>query len=230
MTPEMAFECLLVCRDPAVFCPIERALRNLSITTNPCLSSTKAVELLGKSHADLIVIDWDGEDSSALLQEIWASETKPKPTIMAVSANSRPIPGAHVILRKPVTNQGIAQSLKTAYSQMLLDHRRHVRYALMTPVMATLRSKETIPLMVTDIGDGGVGLKIKQGVEVGDELSFRLQLPGAGKEIYLQVRVIWIREHGTAGCEFLAIPPVDVGVLHEWLMARSRVKKPRAIL
>jgi hypothetical protein len=191
------------------------------------LSSSKAVDLLSKSHADLIVIDWDGENSSALLREIWASEAKPKPTIMAVSANSRPIPGAHVVLRKPVTNQGIAQSLKTAYSQMLLDHRRHVRYALMTPVMATHRSRETIPLTVTDIGDGGVGLKVKQSIAVGDELSFRLQLPGARKEIYVQVRVVWTREHSAAGCEFLAIPPVDVDALHEWLMGRSRIKRPR---
>lgn len=228
MTPEMAFECLLVSRDPAVYCPIERALRELSICTNACFSSSKAAELLEKCGTELVVIDWDGEESADLLHRIWASGAKPTPTIVAVAVQGSTIPGAHVVLQKPVTAPGITRSLKTAYSQMLLEHRRHARYALMTPVMATDQTRRTIPLTVTDIGDGGVGLKMKRDVLLGDELSFRLQLPGARKEIYLRVRVVWTRELGAAGCEFLGIPPVDVEVLHDWLKARSRVKKPRA--
>ena len=38
--------------------------------------------------------------------------------------------------------------------------------------------------------------------------------------------MLWIREYGRAGCEFVRIPPVDATVLNEWLKSRIRVKKP----
>lgn len=78
---------------------------------------------------------------------------------------------------------------------------------------------------VTDIGDGGVGLSRKEKLVTGDVLSFRLRLPGA-REILVQVRVLWTREYGRAGCEFLRIPPVDLVILHDWLKAKCQVKKP----
>ena len=226
MTPEMAFECLLVCRDPAVYCPVERALRDLSILTNSCLSSSKAIELLAKENADLIVIDWEGDDSLALLERVWASEQKPKPTIIAICGSGLSIPGAHVLLHKPISAQALTQSLRTAYSRMLLEHRKNVRYPLMIPLMATDEKRRTIPLSVKDIGDGGVGLKAKEKLAIGGMLSFRLQLPGAKREIYAEVRVVWSQDNGNAGCEFLRIPPLDVDSLYEWLKGKARVKKP----
>ena len=86
MTADMAFECLLVSRDPAVFTPINRILRNLSICMNICLSPPKAFTQLVKGCADLIVIDWEGEASAELLHEIWQWDKWRKPTIVAISA------------------------------------------------------------------------------------------------------------------------------------------------
>jgi len=36
-----------------------------------------------------------------------------------------------------------------------------------------------------------------------DELSFRLLLPGGEKDISSRPRVLWTREYGAVGCEFL---------------------------
>jgi len=51
-------------------------------------------------------------------------------------------------------------------------------------------------------------------------------LPGARREVLVNVRVLWTRDYGRIGCEFVRIPPVDLIVLHDWLKERSRVKKP----
>lgn len=134
MTPEMTFECLFVCQDPGLFGTVSRILRDLSICTTPCLSSSKAVGELAEG-IDLIVIDWD-EASSDLLREIWKSGAKQKPIVLAISAKDLVIPGVHVVLQKPVTAESGTQALKAAYSKMLQDHRRRARYALMMPVMA----------------------------------------------------------------------------------------------
>jgi hypothetical protein len=96
----------------------------------------------------------------------------------------------------------------------------------MLPVTARFEDGREIPLVVTDIGDGGVGLGTKEQLVMGDILSFRLSLPGAQREILVNVRVLWSREYARAGCEFVRIPPVDLMILHEWLKSKSRVKKP----
>jgi hypothetical protein len=227
MTPDLAFECLLVSRDPQVICTLNRALDNLAISTIHCLSPSKALTELRVSSADLVVIDWD-EDRSAsdLLYEIQKSDIARKKTVLAVSSVERRIPGTHFLLKKPVTPEAGAQSLKIIYSRMLQDYRRYARYAVMTPVIATTDNNHLVPVTVTNIGDGGIGLSSKEKLSIGDILSFRILLPAARRAIYVEARVLWTREYGVSGCEFVRIPPVDVDILHEWLKSKCQIKKP----
>jgi hypothetical protein len=182
--------------------------------------------LLGKGSADLIVVDWEGEDSSELLRRIWDRGKWKKPTVVAVSSLDCPMPGAHVVLRKPVTLELGTRSLKTAYARMLLDYRRHARFPLMIPVVANGYDGRRLPLNVVDIGDGGIGLSTREKLIVGDVLSFRLLLPDTQRDILIHARVLWTREFGRTGCEFLRIPPVDLSILLDWLKSKSPIKKP----
>jgi PilZ domain-containing protein len=226
MTPEIAFECLLISHDALLLRTLDKILRDFSISSNLCLSPSQASHWLAKKHADLVVIDWDEESSSELLEEIWMSPNQRKPTIMAISASDSSIPGVHIVLRRPVTAETGRESLKLAYSRMLLDHRCHARFTLMKSVMATDQNERSIPVTIIDIGDSGVGISTLERLAAGDELSFRLMLPGVEREIHIQARVIWTREWGRAGCEFVRIPPVDLNILRDWLRQSVRVKKP----
>jgi hypothetical protein len=230
MTPDNAFECLLVSRDPGVFSTMSRILRDLSISMEVCLSSAKACELLDKKSSDLIVIDWEGEDSSELLDKIWNGGMWKIPTVVAISTLDCRVPGAHMLLKKPLTIESGARSLRSAYCRMLMDYRQHARFALMIPLMAERANGRSIPITVVDIGDGGVGLSTKENLNVGESLSFRLQLPHAHRDILIEVRVLWTREYGRVGCEFLRIPPVDLTILLEWLKGKSQIKKPLAAI
>lgn len=226
MTSDMAFECLLVTHDPGVFSPVSRILRDLSICTNVCTTSSKAFNLLAKGSTDLIVIDWEEGASTELLHEIWKQGKWEKPTIVVISPPDCRVPGVHIVLWKPVTDESGWRSLKVAYSRMLHDYRRHARYALMMSVSATDGRHRTVPVTITDIGDGGVGLSSKEEFVIGDALSFRLLLPGANRSIGILARVLWRREYGRVGCEFLPMPPVDLNILHDWLKHKIQVKKP----
>jgi hypothetical protein len=225
VTSDMAFECLLVSRDPGVVCVMNKLLDNLSISTNLCLSSSKAFDQLSGGSADLVIVDWE-DDSAEFLNRIRKVRGWQKPTVVAVSPRDCPVPGADVMLRKPVTDASGAKSLKAAYSRMLHDHRRHTRYAVMSTVKATDDKGRSVDVTITDIGDGGVGLNTKQEFTVGDTLSFRLLLPGTARAVYIQARVQWTRHYGAVGCEFLRIPPVDLNILHDWLTSKNQIKKP----
>jgi PilZ domain len=226
MTPEMAFECLFVSHDPVLYCTFDKVLRNFSIRVDHCLSSSKACDVVSHGSHDLVVIDWEGNASSELLHTIWHLQKKRKPTMLAISDDDQPLPGVHVKLQKPVTVESGTKSVKAAYSRMLLDFRLSARYAVMAPVNATDESGRNIAITITDIGDGGVGLNSKEVLEVQNVLSFALQLPKAPMPLHIQARVVWTREYGTAGCEFVSMPPVERDILRDWLKAKIRIKKP----
>jgi CheY-like chemotaxis protein len=229
MTADMAFKCLVVSPDPDVVCAVNKVLENLSISTDVCFTPSKAADRLMEGSTDLIVVDW--EDSTAdLLSKIQKTGYRQKPTVVAVSTVGQPVPGAHLMLHKPVTGESCAHSLKIAYFRMLRDHRRHARYAVMTSVTAEDQNHRSVPVTITDIGDGGVGLMTRELLAIGDVLSFRLWLPKADRSIYVEARVLWTRQYGAAGCEFLRIPPVDLSILHDWLKGKCRIKQPLLLL
>ena len=225
MTSDMAFECLLVSRDPGVVCVMNRLLGNLSISVNICLSSLKAFDQLSEGSTDLVIVDWE-DDSAEFLGKIRKSRGWQKPTVVAVSSTDRPVSGADVFLQKPVTAESGAKSLRAAYSRMIYDHRRHTRHAVMTTVTAADDKNRPVDVTITDIGDEGVGLSIKQEFNIGDTLSFHLLLPETNRAIYIQARVRWTRRYGVVGCEFVRIPPTDLNILHDWLTTKNQIKKP----
>ncbi|MFZ0760483.1 MAG: PilZ domain-containing protein [Candidatus Sulfotelmatobacter sp.] len=205
---------------------MDQILQGFSIHTNVCSNPSKAANLLAEGGTDLIVIDLEDEDSSALMHQIVESRTLQKPTILAVSTGDCAIPGVHIILRKPVTPESGTKSVKTAYSRMLRDYRKHTRFALMTPVLATDENYRTLSVTVTNIGEGGVGLTAKERLDIGSIVSFRVPLPGLGNPIHIQARVLWTRKCAVVGCEFVRISSGDLLVLHAWLESKYRFKKP----
>ncbi len=225
MTSDLAFECLLVSRDPNVVCIMSRLLGKLSISTNLCLSSSRAFDQVADNSTDLMIVDWE-YDSPDLLHNIRKSGLWYKPTVVAVSSRECPILGAHILLRKPVTEVSGAVCLKAAYSKMLCDYRRHARYALMSFVQATDQNNRCVNITITDIGDGGVGISSKEEFSIGDVLSFRVLLPSAERAISIEARVQWTRNYGAVGCEYLRIPPVDLNILHGWLKGKTQIKRP----
>jgi hypothetical protein len=226
MTPDMAFEGLIVSQDAGLFRIVDRLLKQLSISTNVCLSATKACTEISQGNTDLLVVDCETGDWPELLGEVWKSTVSKKPTVVAITSSDQRVPGAHLILKKPVTDEVGAMSFKAAYHRMLHDYRRHARHALMLPVTAVDDSERALKILITDIGDGGVGISTREEVLVGTALRFDVRLPMTSRELHLEARVLWKREYGRFGCEFVRIPPVDLMLLHDWLKSKLKVKKP----
>jgi len=228
MTPEMAFECVLLSADPEVLRIVNRTLIDLAITSRICFQASQAKRAIAEGGMDLLVIDLVDESSSEFLRNIWKAGLKHKPTIVGISNQYQRMPGVHVKLERPLTADSSLKSLKEAYSRMLMDHRLHARCALMTPVTAKDDNNRIIPLTVMDIGFGGVGLRVRQELQIGQILAFRLLLPGASKAIHIEARVVWARDFGRTGCEL--VPPVDLNILHDWLKQKITVKQPAVLV
>ena len=226
MTPEMAFECVLLSSDSNVLSILNRSLIDLSITTRICFHASQAQRAIADGNIDLLAIDLVEKPVANLLDEIWKPPMRQKPTVLGILDDDQNIPGVHVKLLKPITAESAVKSLKAAYSRMVMEFRHHARCALMNDVDAIDECKRTIPITVMDIGYGGVGLRLRRALQVGQVLSFRLLLPGAPRQIQIEARILWMKEFGRAGCEFVRMPPVDLSILRDWLKRKIIVKQP----
>jgi PilZ domain-containing protein len=226
MTPEMQFECLLICHEPKVYGIVSKVLRDFSIAVEHCLTAERGCEALARGTHDLLLVDWQEDSCTALLKQIWKLSRKVKPTIVRISGDASSHWGGDLVLRKPITSWSATESLKAAYSRMLLNYRLHARFALYHRVEANDELGRQHQIIITDIGEGGFGLKVGGDVTIGNVLSFCTSLPEVEKPMHFKGRVVWTREYGTAGCELLDIPPVDRNILRDWLKSRVRVKKP----
>jgi DNA-binding NtrC family response regulator len=224
MTSDMAFECLLVSKDASVVTTMQKMLEDLAISTNVCATPAKAFDYLSEGVTDLVILDWQ-KDSPALLQHIGRSLLR-KPTVMVVSDTANPMPGAYSFLRKPITANSGAQSLKQAYSKLLEDYRQCARFGLVGLVTAKNQYGRSVPITLTNISAGGVGFSTEEILLRGDILSFGIPLPGTDITIEVEARVLWMRQYGAAGCEFANIAHADRCVLQAWLEQKCQVKKP----
>ncbi|MGA2004901.1 MAG: PilZ domain-containing protein [Terriglobales bacterium] len=226
MTTDMRFECLLVSQDPVVVKIMSRLLVDLSFCMNICANARQAKNHLSEDTSDLLIVDCE-EKSAELLEHINGSRKWRKPSVLVVSdfAN-HPAAGTCFTLRKPVTSESGAKTLKQVYSRMLLEYRKHTRYPLTNSLTAIDQYGRALPVTVTNIGDGGVGLSTSESLLRGDLLSFSLLLPDTDVPIQIEARVQWTRQYGTVGCEFSRIPPADLEVLYSWLKCKCRIKKP----
>lgn len=226
MTSEMAFECLLVSGDPSVSGALAPLLRDLSITTDLCQDPSHLASYTNQGSTDLFVVDLDGTSGYDAIRTIRSVQRHQKPTILGVSTSARVVPGVDVQLRKPITRESGLRSLRTAYSRMVRDFRKHTRFAIMHHTLAKDENDVALSVIVTNIGEGGVGLTSPRKLAIGSQLSFETTLPGLDTEIHIRARILWTRDYGAAGAEFVYLKPFDLHLLHAWLDSRYRLKKP----
>jgi CheY-like chemotaxis protein len=226
MTSDMAFECLMVSQDQAVIGMMSDLLDDLSISTNVCASPADAPTLMAGKSTDLLVVDLLENAPSDFMRKIRCGRTQ-RTTVMAISGDDSQILNAHLVLRKPLRTDAASRYLKVAYSRMLQDHRKRARFSVMKSLLAVDQDKRSVPLTITDIGHGGAGIVSKMDLAIDDVLNFALKLPDAQGDLNLNLRILWTREYGAAGGEFLQMAPTDIDVLNEWIERKGKVKKPR---
>ncbi|HZR55796.1 MAG TPA: PilZ domain-containing protein [Terriglobales bacterium] len=230
MTPELAFEALLVSQDSAVLNIMHSVLTGFSMDVDVCVRPSQAIENFSRHSVDLVVVDCEQALAPQIIENVAASRLCPKPTILAVVSDANASgaakrAGAHMIVTKPVKAESSAMVIKQVYSRMIREHRRYERLALMKVVSAKKESGSYFPVTISDVGEGGVGLLTKERLKIGEILECRLLLAGAEREIHISVQVLWTKPYGMAGAEFVNIDSSDLRVLYRWLWSKCTIKK-----
>jgi hypothetical protein len=231
MTPDMKFEGLLVSSDIRVLKAMSEIVEDLSIDVDLCISPSRALDVLGKTDIDLLVVDWDENNQSPEIVKTIKNSVCRRVTIAAIVDRSRSgddarQAGAHAVIQRPLGSRSKWEFRTFAYSRMVAERREQPRYAVRWLVAAKDLNDRPVPVTVTDISAAGIGLLFTGTIAVGDLLKFRLLLPDTNYIIQCKVRIVWTLRGNIAGAEFENISAPDSRVLHKWLRQRHAAKEP----
>jgi c-di-GMP-binding flagellar brake protein YcgR len=106
----------------------------------------------------------------------------------------------------------------SAARNMILDGRlRYHRQALDVPVSLSPAPKKRLKAHLTNLSQGGMGIRLKPSVPVTGELGLSFMLPGTKRSVKVKGEIAWADQQGNAGIRFLEINPDLKRDLQLWL-------------
>jgi hypothetical protein len=181
----------------------------------------RALERLGKSKVDAVIVDCDLNGSSQLLRELHSEKNPSKiPLVIMGGANRTPsldATGALFAFEKPISVEQAVRTLTAARSIILDGRLRYHRAGLEVPV--AMRSKGRRPIIghLVNVSQGGMLIHSEHSIEMAAPLQVSFALPGAGAPMKAQARVAWQDKTGNLGVQFVKIAPKQQRTLELWL-------------
>jgi protein TonB len=150
----MALRCLLFSSDEGTATPILQALAGLGVDGEHCSEAVVAVEKVTHQNFQIVIIDWDKQPEAALLlttaRERKAAE---RPLTLAIVSDDASVPaslqaGANSILRKPILDSQVTDTLTTARDLLRAKQESAAIAAQAAAAAASAGSTTTLPAIV----------------------------------------------------------------------------------
>lgn len=212
---------MVVSRDWQEVSVLECILGGLQIGVSVENEPQRALERLGKSKIDALIIDCDLNGSSQLLRELHSDKSSAKiPLVIMGGANGTPsldATGALFAFEKPISVEQAVRTLTAARSIILDGRLRYHREGLEVPV--TLKAKGHKPAVgnLVNVSQGGMLIHTQQPFDAASPLQVSFALPGAGSGLKAQARIAWQDKNGDLGIQFVKMAAKQQRTLELWL-------------
>jgi ActR/RegA family two-component response regulator len=225
---------LLVSNDAATIKPLIESMQQLAISTELCAEVATAPGLLNRRRFGAIVVDLQlGDQARTFLEKVRRSPSNRTTMIPAISNSDAETAvafkdGSNFVLRRPLSESLIHQSLRAAYGLILREQRRYFRCPV--EASATLRrpGMEEVRGHLVNISEGGIaiitGVLLKPGVEV----QVQFTLPGYESQFAAKSVMCWCQE-GYMGLRFISPSRELKTTLQEWLSRRLEQNLPESV-
>ena len=217
----MTLSSIVVSRDWQEVSVLECILGGLQIGVSVENEPQRALERLGKSKIDALIVDCDLNGSSQLLRELHSDKSPAKiPLVIMGGANSTPsldATGALFAFEKPISVEQAVRTLTAARSIILDGRLRYHREGLEVPV--TLKAKGHKPAVgsLVNVSQGGMLIHTERTFDAGSPLQVSFSLPGAGAALKAQAKIAWQDKSGDLGIQFVKMTAKQRRTLELWL-------------
>jgi DNA-binding response OmpR family regulator len=223
----MNLRALLLSSDEKIVRVLRRTLGDLEIGVEHCTKSELALRQLTRDRFEAIIVDCAGEGAEAVLRSARTAPCNKRAVAVAILDHEIGLRsafdiGAHFILYKPVSPERARSSFRAARALMKKERRRNARVAVRIPVeMSSRESKMKLKVNTTDVGEGGLAVKLQKKIKPHGRWQISFTLPGTASALEIGAEFAWEGTGTQVGLRFTEHSREVARQLREWLSRNS---------
>jgi hypothetical protein len=217
----MTLSSMVVSRDLQEVSVLECILGGLHIGVDIESEPERARAKLSRSKIDALIIDCDLHGSAGFLKGLQDGAIRNSVALIIVSGSTGrkhlESQGASFVFQKPISVEQAVHTL-TAARNMILDERlRYHREILDVPVSLTDAARKRKRALLTNLSQGGIGVRLPQNHRIAGPLKVTFTLPGTRQALKFLGEVAWADKQGNAGIRFIEASSTTRRQLQLWL-------------
>jgi CheY-like chemotaxis protein len=226
MNPPLALEFVLVSSDYALMQSVSKAVKKYGAKFVLVPTAHEARECLSRRKIDGVFVDMEVPGALGLIESTRKGTSNSKAVIFACLVNAKESTqilavGANFLLRKPLTEEGVAMHITISKELLVREQRRYFRHPANLPV--TLKEGEQEQqARITNLSGGGMAVRTVKPLKHGAVLDFTFEL-SMGVRISARGQVAWVNSEGMAGITLQTLRGKGSEQLDAWLAAREKL-------
>ena len=228
MSSLRTLEFVLMSDDYSTFTAVSAGVKKFGAALTFVPDSESARNCVARRKIDAVFVDHEVPGALQFIDSIRKGTSNSKVVIFACVADSSVSPavvsaGANVVIKKPITADGVTLHITLAKELMMSEQRRYFRHPVNLHVL--LKDEDSQQhAKITDLSYGGMAvrtarpLKHSSLVEFTFDLSFGTNLTGKGQ-------VAWTNTEGMAGIIIRLFHGTGQIQLRAWLDAREQIER-----
>jgi CheY-like chemotaxis protein len=225
----MALNALLMCREDEALRTLGKALHQVQMEPEVCLSAPEALDLTVLRLYSALILDFDLPGAAIVARMARLAPSKRRPVIFGMIGAFTEIAeafqaGVNFIIYKPLAAEQVVRCLRAGRGFMRADRRQSQRQPLESLVYLQF-GIAALPAMVLDLNQDGLALQAPEPLPPVQQVPLRFVLPGTSNMVEGMGEVIWADDGGRAGMLFSQLTPASRKHLKQWFVKRDSKKK-----
>ena len=226
MNQPSTLDFVLVSSDYAMLQAVSKGVKKFGAKFVLVPTAHEARETLNRRKVDGVFVDMEVPGALGLIESTRRGTSNNKAVIFACLVNAGESTqilavGANFLLRKPLTEEGVAMHITISKELLVREQRRYFRHPVNLPV--TLKEGELEQqARITNLSGGGLAARTVKPLKHGAVLDLAFEL-SMGVRISARGQVAWVNSEGMAGILLQTLRGKGSEQLDAWLAAREQL-------
>jgi CheY-like chemotaxis protein len=231
-TKAISVRVLLVSGDIQTIDTLCHFMERMAMHVEVCLDMGSATRKLCRGKFEAVVVDFKNPaETLDLIKKPREMTSHKGAVVLAILNSSDEMPdafraGANFALVRPLLTPILMRTLRAAYPLMVQERRRYYRCPVQIPIHISGVSRAEFLATSVNVSEGGMALTTSVPLQVGEKITLKLTLPGAGGTATIGSEVCWTDNAGRVGLVFVQVSAIVVEQLQTWLADRLAECQP----
>ena len=221
----MTLESVVLSNDWQAISVLGSVLGNLRIGVHVDAEPATARDRLLRSKYDAVIVDCEVAGAEEFLRTLRMNPSCRTSVPMAIASSGVGLAqlselGARFVLEKPIALEQAVRTLSAARNMMLRGRLRYFRQEVKIPVALTFAERERMDGVITNLSQGGIGIRMGGSLDTEEGMRLRFDLPEIDSFVEARGEIAWTDARGNVGIRFSQISDRMQRNLEQWLATK----------